>query len=351
VAIRAHNKKNRRPRLQAAGRQHRRSGLKPGFAVLLLLAGLVPAIASAPGGGGAARPPEIAVSIKPLHALVSAVMGNIGAPALIVQGSGSEHGYALRPQDAANLSKADIIFWAGPQMEVFLQKPLQNLSPKAEIIALSAAPGVRLLPARAGGAFALSPGDEGHSPAKTGAAAGTDWHFWLDPDNAAAAVAYIAVILAQRDPARAALYHRNAASYRQSLKALAGRIETELAPLRGRPFIVFHDAYQYFERRFAIPALGAVTVNPEQTPGARRVAAIRARIMRLSAGETPAGLCVFSEPQFEPRLVQTLIDGTKARSGVLDPLGSRLPPGPQQYPALIQDLADSLQQCLSAARP
>jgi len=322
------------------------------FAFYLGFTGFLPAFAGLPGGSAPAvtKPPKVAVSIKPLHSLVSAVTQNIAEPALIVQGSGSEHGYALRPQDAENLSMADIVFWAGPQMEAFLQKPLQNLSPNAEIIALATAPGIELLPMRRGGVFAVPNSAHHDYDAAAGKSAPADLHFWLDPQNAKAAVTYIDRILSQKDPARADLYHSNAENYRRQLDRLINRVNEELAPVRGRPFIVFHDAYQYFERRFAMPAMGAITINPEQAPGARRVAAIRAEIAEF-AGKAQTGFCIFSEPQFESRLVQTISEGTKARTGALDPLGSTLLPGPGQYLALIRNLADSLTQCLSGAAP
>jgi len=310
-------------------------------------AGLL-ALAAMPAAAAEPAPLRVAASIKPLQSLVAAVMQGAGAPALIVQGEGSAHGYQLRPQDAENLSRAQIIFWDGPQMETFLIKPLQVLSPKAKIIALSAAPGIKLLPLRAGGAFEPHQHDSQHEEIIANSAAGggkirgeADMHFWLDPQNAAAAIEDIATVLAQQDSARAALYQANAKAYILRLRQLEQRLNAELAPVRGRPFIVFHDAYQYFERRFAMPAAGSITVNPEQAPGARRLRAIRAKIAELQA------VCVFSEPQFEPRLVQVLTDGTKARTGALDPLGSSLAAGPNQYIQLLQNLADNLTACLS----
>lgn len=338
---------------RGAARRGGKAGALFGLALAILLPFRVPAQTALPPAGGALK---VVVSLKPLHSLVSAVMQDAGAPQLIVQGAGSEHGYQLRPQDAKNLGQADIVFWAGPQMEQFLQKPLQNLSPKAEIIALAEAPGVMLLPARAGGSF--EPHDHSHGiAAGAEARTATDWHFWLDPQNAKAAVAAIEQALAAKDPTRAALYHKNAEAYRQRLDRLTAAVAAECAPLRGRPFIVFHDAYQYFERRFDMPAIGSVTVNPEQAPGARRVALLRAKIAALSAAARQGQngfsaakaplLCVFSEPQFEPKLAQVLVEGTNAKTGELDPLGIALPSGPGQYIALIQNLADSLKHCLS----
>jgi len=315
--------------LNSAGRAGRRRNfmVKVLCAILLLL----PASASAA--------PAVAVSIKPLHSLVAAVMDGVGMPVLIVQGAGSEHGYQLRPDDAKALAASDIVFWAGPGMETFLVKPLANLAPRAVIVALADVPGVELLKMRDGGNFEAHHHDHEHSAhAEHGH---QDLHFWLDPHNVAAAVRAIAVTLAEKDPANARHYHSNAKMVQQGLMQLTQQVRSQLAPYRGRPFIVFHDAYQYFERRFDIPAAGSVTVSPEQAPGVRRISEIRNKVKQLGS------VCVFSEPQFEPRVVTTVIAGTGARTGVLDPLGADIAPGPDQYPALIHQLADSLVHCLA----
>lgn len=375
------------------------AALRQCFSVLLALAALnAGAFYCAAAGAeplhssAAAAPvksaPEIVVSLMPLHSLVSAVMKGVAEPVLIVQGSGSEHGYQLRPQDVKALNHADIVFWAGQQMEVFLQKPLQNLPAQTRSIALETTPDITILPVRSGAGFlphrheedaeAEPPHHEHHDHADNhdgiiGAsqenAGNRDLHFWLDPRNAKAMVRYIAAILAEQDPEHADSYRKNAAAYQTKLDNLQQQVQETLAPVRGRPFIVFHDSYQYFERRFSMPALGSVTVNPGQSPSAKRIAAIRAQIQKLSAESFDkkvkgadifgtvgkengkengaASVCVFSEPQFTPRLVRTLIEGTNAKTGVLDPLGSDLPQGEEQYLLLIQNLADSLKRCLS----
>ncbi|AQS41540.1 MAG: Zinc ABC transporter periplasmic zinc-binding protein [Candidatus Tokpelaia hoelldobleri] len=278
--------------------------------------------------------PVVAVSIKPLHSLAAAVMQGMGEPALIVEGTGSEHGYQLRPKDARLLAGADIVFWAGEEMEGFLVKPLESLAARARQVALSQAPGVQLLDMRADGDFETHTHRETHNHHK-------DLHFWLDPQNAKAAVAQIAAVLAQADPANAARYSHNARAYNARLDALTADIARELAPVRGRPFIVFHDAYQYFERRFDIMAAGSVTLDPEHGVGAKRLAQVRRKV------KTAGPVCVFSEPQFEPRLVMTVIEGTEAQTGVLDPLGADIAAGAGQYPALVRNLAASLKNCLS----
>ncbi len=298
---------------------------------------------------------DVVVSIKPLHSLVASVMGDTGSPHLIVRGAASPHTYSMRPSDAAALEKADVVFWIGHGLEAFLDKPLDAFGGKAEIVAIAEQPGLALLPQREGGPFeAHSHGDEDHdhdaehddhaheqhAHEEHGHDA-LDMHLWLDPQNAAAAVGVIEDALAKADPGNAAAYAANADALRDHLAVLGTQIDAELAPVRGKPFIVFHDAYQYFEKRFGVTAAGSITVSPEVMPGAERIAAIRDRI--ASAGAA----CVFAEPQFEPRLVQTLIDGTSARAGVLDPEGGALTEGPDLYFDLMKGLSSSLAACLA----
>ena len=296
----------------------------------------------------------VAVSIKPLHSLVSAVMQGVATPQLIVAGAGSEHSYSLKPSDARTLQNAKLIFWAGPSMETFLERPLESLGADAKIIALSESPGLKRLKMREGGAFELhdhaaDPHDhadeaDGHVHTTTEGEAHDhdeyDLHFWLDPDNGIVLVRNIAAILAESDPANAEKYKANAENYVQRLQTLTAKISSELQPVQNKPFIVFHDAYQYFEHRFDLQAAGSITVSPEKAPGAARLQAIRDKIKSLGA------TCVFSEPQFESKLVRSVLDGTEAKTGVLDPLGAELADGPDLYPQLIENLALSLKNCL-----
>lgn len=314
------------------------------------------------GAASAAERSGVVVSIKPLHSLVSAVMQGVGEPKLIVQGAGSEHSYNLKPSDARAIENAKVIFWAGPSMETFLDKPFDTLGEGAKVVALGEADGLTKLKFREGGPFeAHDHGDEGHDHgAEAGAHDGHDHtneasekadehhhhaefdlHFWLDPQNGKVLVGDIAKVLGESDPEHAAQYEKNAADYAEKLDVLTKNIDSELQPVKDKPFIVFHDAYQYFENRFDVKAAGSITVSPEKAPGAGRIKAIHEKIKSLGA------VCVFSEPQFEPRLVNTVIDGTEAKTGVLDPLGSELKDGPDLYPKLIQNLADSLKNCLS----
>lgn len=293
-----------------------------------------------------AEAPRVVATIKPVHALVSAVMGEVGTPVLIVRGSASPHGYTLRPSDAAALENADLVFWTGQGMELFLEEALASLAVDAAVVELAATPGLELLPVRDGGAF----GDHHHDAGDTRHgdhvdSTDRDMHFWLDPANAVRVTATICEALAAADPANAAIYEANAAAVAERLAALAAEIDARLAPVRDVPFVVFHDAFQYFEHRFGLTVVGSITVMPDAVPSAARVAEIRHRI------EASGAACVFAEPQFQPAIVRTIIEGTGARFGTLDPEGAGLPEGPELYPALLLGIAVSLHDCLSAADP
>jgi zinc transport system substrate-binding protein len=284
----------------------------------------------------AAREPlRVVASIEPVHALVAGVMAGAGEPMLLVKGGGSPHTYALRPSEARALERADVVFWIGEALETFLQKPLRALSGKARIVALHEAEGVELI------AGVESHGD-GHGHDHGDAHKHIwDMHIWLDPVNAKAMVAAIAAALADAEPERAPVYAANAERLRTRLDRLDATLQHELAPVVGRGFVVFHDAYRYFLRRYRLGPVAAIAVDPARQPGAGTIRAVREKIIAL--GPT----CVFIEPQFEPALVHSIIAGTPARTAVLDPLGRDLGPGADAYFTLMRNLATSLVDCLA----
>lgn len=300
-----------------------------------LLAGLIalPVLA-------APSPPDVVVTVKPLHSLVSGVMQGVGEPYLLVRGAANPHAFALRPSDAKALSGAELVVWAGPGVETFLEKPLSTLARSAQVLTLVKEPSVRVLPVRKGGAWEAHDHDHAHED-RPDAELGSDGHVWLDPLNAKAITDLIAARLSALDPARAPAYQANAARQKQSIDALDAEMRAALSPLKDRPFIVFHDAYHYLEDRYGLNATGAITVSPDQPPGAARLSALRERINQAGA------VCIFAEPQFEPALVRTLAQGTKARTGVLDPEGANIPDGPDLYGQLMRFNLRSLVDCLS----
>lgn len=320
---------------------------------------------------------KVVASIKPIHSLVAAVMEGVGTPDLIVEGAGSPHTYALKPSQAHKLENADLVFWVGHQLEAFLEKPLEAIATKAKAVELLDAHDLVKLEFREGGAFDDHEHDEHaedkhndhdhdehsedkhddhdhdeHSDDKHDDhdhdehADGHDYgefdpHVWLDPVNAKALVHEIEEALAQIDPANAEKYEANANSVSEKLDSLVAEISAQLEPVKGKGFVVFHDAYQNFENRFGLSAIGSITVSPEVLPGAERISELQAKVKDLSAN------CVFSEPQFEPKLVATVTEGTQAKTGVLDPLGTSIKNGPELYFTLIREMAASFETCLS----
>jgi zinc transport system substrate-binding protein len=273
---------------------------------------------------------RVAATIKPVYSLVASVMEGVGQPELLIGGGESPHTHAVRPSEARAMERADLIFWIGPSLEVSFIKPLAALS-HGRAIALIDVPGIAILPVRP-----ADPLREASEPAR----AGPDPHIWMDPENARVMVRAIAQALSAADPAHANVYAANAAATDRQLVGLEAQIAERVAPVRGASFIVFHDALQYFERRFGLASLGAVTLSPDQAPGVKRIRELH----RLAAAGRVR--CIFTEPQFEPAIVRTIISGTKVKAGTLDVIGAELPAGPDLYSEVLWHLAENLRDCL-----
>ncbi|CVI57921.1 MULTISPECIES: zinc ABC transporter substrate-binding protein ZnuA [Agrobacterium] len=323
---------------------------------------LMASVAIAAAASGATAAPDVVVSIKPVHSLVAAIMRGVGEPQLIVDGAASPHTYNLRPSNARKLEKADVVFWVGPGLEAFLEKPLEALASKATVVELEDAKGLEKLPFREGGPFeAHDHGDEGHD-AHDGHAeeegahdhghdhaeghgdhdhGAYDTHLWLDPANAKAMAQTIETALIAADAGNAATYQANTKKLIDDLDALDAELKETVKPVKDKPFIVFHDAYQYFEHRYGVKTAGSITVSPETLPGADRVKQMQEKVRQLGA------TCVFAEPQFEPKLISVITEGTAAKSATLDPEAATLEPGPDLYFKLMRGIAGSLKDCLS----
>lgn len=279
--------------------------------------------------------PPVIVSIRPLHSLVAAVMQGVGEPALLVGGGASPHAFALKPSDARALEKARLVVWVGPGFETFLSRTFRE---RTGTLAMTGLPGLTLLDTREGGVWE----EEKHGSDHHHGHDETDGHLWLDPANAGRLVAAVAERLAALDPAHAAIYVANAAATAKRLEALDGELAARLRPLAGKPYVVFHDAYQYLEHRYGLTPAGAITVDPERPPSGRRLAALRDRLKSARAA------CVFREPQSAGPTVQALADAAGAKVGLLDPEGAEVEPGPDGYFVLMRRLAESLSACLSS---
>jgi zinc transport system substrate-binding protein len=288
---------------------------------------------------GALAPPaaatNVVVTIKPVHALVVGIMRGVAQPDLLVKGTTSPHAYALTPRDALALGHANVFVRVSQAIEPFTERVIGALPKDVEVLTLMETPGLRLLAARREPIF--------HDAAPLGAydPYRADGHAWLDPANAALMVEQIAQVLGRKDPANAALFRSNAEDLERRLQELATELDSTLKPVAGRPYILFHDALQYFERRFALNAVGAIALDPEVPPSGKRLLELRERI------KSGGAVCVFGEPHFGARLVAALVEGTKAHVGTLDPEATTLMPGPELYFVLMRSLAAELTRCLS----
>ncbi len=306
------------------------------FAVLCALA-----VVHAPD----ARAVDVVVSLKPIHSLVAGVMGEAGKPRLLLRGAASPHTYQMRPSEARALSEAELIVWIGEAMETFLERPIANLGSKAKIVTLHEAAGLRLLPNREGGiwdddhleAHVDEHEDHGHDHSEF------NMHIWLDPSNARRIVDVIADALTRLDPDRAGTYRGNAEVMRDRIAALESSLRNRLAPVRPHAFIVFHDAYQYFESSFGLNGKGAVSLDPARPPGAKRLAELRAALDEHDVR------CMFTEPQFESGLVRTVAEGAGIRTAALDPLGVDVEPGPDAWFKIMRGLGDAVSECLGGS--
>jgi zinc transport system substrate-binding protein len=313
-----------------------------GRVLLALLAGIAVSWTAATK---AAAELKVAVTIKPLHSLVAQVMGKAGSPELLVRGAASAHTYALKPSDASMLGEADIFFRMSDTMEPFTGKLAKSLPKRVQLVTLQQTRGLKLYARRTGATFEddhdhdHGPDDHGHDHNHDA----MDGHAWLDPVNAKVLIDRIAQVLAAKEPANAQLFRANADAAKARLDALSAEMVTELAPIAGKPYIVFHDALQYFERRYRLRVVGSIAMSPEVPPSAKRLSALRKRIAALGA------ICAFAEPQFDTRLIDTVTEGTKAKTGSIDPEGAKIEPGPELYATLLRNLARDLKACLAPA--
>lgn len=353
--------------------------------------------------------PSVAVDIAPVHSLVALVMDGVGTPDLIVQPGASPHEYSLRPSDAAALEKADLVVWMGEDLTPWMDDAVETLAKNAKVTSLLEVDETKLLDFREGALFEAHEhgedehhddehdhddhadhddhdehaedkdrdhdheehaedkdhdhdheehaeakdhdhedhahddhddhdedhaGHEGHNHGEH------DPHAWLSIENAGAWLNVIAAQLSAVDPDSAGAYFANASAAIEELGTLQNEVSEILAPARGRSFIVFHDAYQYFEADFDFPAAGAISLSDASGPSPARIAEIQARVQNEGVD------CVLAEPQYDPGLVATVTDGSEAKTGVLDPLGSDVEPGPAMYPQMMRNLANVLAGCL-----
>ena len=297
------------------------------------------------GGTAYADTPQVAVDIAPVHSLVARVMDGVGMPDLIIQPGASPHEYSLRPSEAAALQNSDLVFWIGPDLTPWLTDTIETLAKDASVTSLLDLDGTVQLDFRESALFEVHDHDDHDDHDGTAAHdkhdhGDHDPHAWLSPKNAMTWLNVIAGQLSAADPDNAGTYFANAAAGRTEIELLIGEVTATLDRVRGTRFIVFHDAYQYFEMDFNFQASGAISLSDASDPSPARITEIRDRVMRQGID------CVLAEPQFNPKLIATVLDGTDAKTGIVDPLGSDLEPGSSLYPELIRNLSTALASCM-----
>ena len=309
---------------------------------------------------------KVVTSIKPIHSLASYVMDGVGKPDVIVDGYNSPHNFSLKPSHAKMLENADLVIWVGEDLEAFLEKPLDTIAKKAKNIEVMDLKGIKKLKFREKNIFE-GHDDHGHDEHKEhghdehkdehkehghdehkdehkehdgheGHAHGEhDPHLWLDPMNAKVIVKEITKQLVQLDSKNSPAYKANSKRALADIDKLTKNIKKDLS--KDLRFVVFHDAYQYFEKRFGIQVLGALTVNTDVMPGAEQLSEIREVIEHEKVN------CIFSEPQFNPSIIKSIAKDTKVKTGILDPLGAKLDKGKNLYFDLLNNMASSFKGC------
>ena len=313
---------------------------------------------------------NVVTTIKPLHSLISSVMEGVGEPSLIIEGTNNPHTFVFKPSHAEMIENADIVFWIGEDLEAFMEKPLDSLAKDAKKIAFMELSSIEKLKFREENIFddhddhddhdghddeheghddhddhdGHDDEHEGHDDHDDHAGhhdghnhGEFDAHIWLDPANAKEMVLEISHELSEIDPNNKAKYEENASKTIATLDKLIGDVDKSLS--KDISYIVFHDAYQYFETRFGVTSAGALTLNPDVLPGAKQIADIQDLI-------SDKGIkCIFSEPQYNPKIIETLGNDMNISTGVMDPLGAFIDAGPTMYVELINGIANSIKEC------
>ena len=293
--------------------------------------------------------PQVTTDIPVTHSLVTRVMAGIGTPDLIVNRGASPHDYSLRPSNAASLEAADLVFWISNGLTPWLDDALNTLARNAKVIELMDAKGATVLSFREGATFEThshqhKQDEDGHDEHKHDedehATGNVDPHGWLDPYNGRIWLDVIATALSKIDPTNSDIYFANATQAKADIDTVISELEATLAEFRGTNFIVYHDAYQYFEKRFDVLAAGSISLGDVSDPSPARIAEVRKKVEELGI------ICVFSEPQFNSELVRTVTDGVSVKTRVIDSLGTQFTLGPDFYLNVLRGIAQSMASCL-----
>ena len=280
---------------------------------------------------------KVLTSIKPLQLIAAAVQDGVAIPEVLLPPGASPHNYALRPSDVRKVQSVDLVYWIGPDMEGFLPRVLNGRTLPS--VAVQDLPGLKLRRFAEDSHSHAEEADEHDHDHRPGS---LDAHLWLSPINARVIATKMAADLSAADPANAARYQSNLKAFDERLDALDLRLKARLAGIAGKPYFVFHEAFDYFEEAYGLKHAGVFSVAAEVQPGAQHVSAMRTRLQEV--GKT----CVFSEPPLRPRLAETLVAGLPVKLAELDALGGYTPATAQGYEQVLEKLGNDLAGCLES---
>jgi zinc transport system substrate-binding protein len=287
--------------------------------------------------GSAQADVKVLTSIKPLQLIAAAVQDGVAIPEVLLPPGASPHNYALRPSDVRKVQSVDLVYWIGPDMEGFLPRVLKGRTLPS--VAVQDLPGLKLRRFAEDSHSHAEEADEHDHDHRPGS---LDAHLWLSPVNARVIAAKMAADLSAADPENAPRYQSNLKAFDERLDALDLRLKARLAGIAGKPYFVFHEAFDYFEDAYGLKHTGVFSVAAEVQPGAQHVAAMRTRLQEV--GKT----CVFSEPPLRPRLAETLVAGLPVKLAELDALGGYTPATAQGYEQVLEKLGNDLAGCLES---
>ena len=284
----------------------------------------------------------VVASLKPLGFIASAIAEGVTTTEVLLPDGASEHDYSLRPSDVKRLQNADLVFWVGPDMEAFMEKSARQI-PANRQVQMQALPEVQPLLIKGGDDDehdheGHDHGDENHDEHHHHG--DYNMHLWLSPEIARMSAVAIHQKLVELMPQSRARLDANLKDFEAKLAQTDKQVGSELAPVKGKGYFVFHDAYGYFEKHYGLTPLGHFTVNPEIQPGAQRLHQIRTQLVEQKA------TCVFAEPQFRPAVVEAVARGTSVRMGTLDPLGTSIKLGKESYSQFLSQLSTQYASCL-----
>lgn len=298
---------------------------------------------------------DVLTTVKPIGFIASAITEGVTDTKVLLPVTASPHDYSLKPSDVKQLQSAQLVVWVGEGLETFLEKSVEKL-PKEKVLTLDEVPAIEAIVAKTKKAdhdehdhdghehAAHEHGDHDHDHDEHGHEGhhhDKDWHIWFSPEASQVVAEQIAERLSQQLPEQKAKIADNLAAFKASLAAKSSEIAKQLTPVKAKGYYTFHDAYGYFERAYGLNSLGSFTINPSVAPGAKTLAAIKKNIAAHKAE------CLFAEPQFTPKVIESLSKGAEVKVGQLDPLGEKVELGRQSYPQFLQAVADEFSHCLA----